>query len=334
MKLEEGSELGGYRIVEQVGQGGMAVVYKAYQASLSRFVALKVLPPHLSADPDFQARFQVEAVRVAGLRHANILIVHDYGEIDGVTYIATEFVDGGTLDQQLGKPLPVEYVVEILQPVASALDYAHARGVVHRDVKPSNVLLARDGHPLLSDFGLARMMTPDADVTQAGMILGTPQYMAPEQSLGEPGPASDIYSLGVVAYEMLTGRVPFSAPTPMAVVLAHREDPLPMPRSINPAISAANEAALLKALARKPEDRFQSASGLVRALSIGDSGIDDRTRPIRITPEPSPAPEPTPPPPPLVTAPPPPQASPPTPMSPPVPTSDPGRRRLPWWRLR
>ena len=158
-------------------------------------------------------------------------------------------------------------VTEILKPVADALDYAHARGVIHRDIKPSNILLSREGTPILADFGLARMIAPDREVTTAGMVLGTPNYMAPEQARGLPEPASDQYALAVVAYEMVTGRVPYSAPTPMGVVIAHQTGPLPPPRSVNPDIPEDVEAALVKALEREPEQRFASATGFLRALA-------------------------------------------------------------------
>ena len=267
MDLSPGRELGPYRLVEHVGRGGMGVVYKAYQATLARYVAVKVLPDDVAGDPSFRARFREEAISIAGLRHPNILAVFDYGEIDGGAYIVTEFIDGGTLDQQLGSALPSHYANDILRPIAAALDYAHSRGVIHRDVKPSNILLSRDGTPMLADFGLARMMAPDREVTSAGMVLGTPNYMAPEQAVGSPEPASDQYALAVVAYEMLTGRVPYSAPTPMGVVIAHQTGPLPPPRSVNPDIPEDVEAALVKALDRDPKQRFASATAFVRALA-------------------------------------------------------------------
>ncbi len=179
VELSPGHELGAYRLVEQVGKGGMGVVWKAYQEALARYVAVKVMPDALAADASFRTRFREEAIAIAGLRHPHILAVFDYGEIAEGAYIVAEFIDGGTLDQQLGRPLPTDYVVEMLKPIAAALDYAHSRGVVHRDVKPANILLSRDGSPMLSDFGLARMLAPDRKVTSAGMVLGTPDYMAP-----------------------------------------------------------------------------------------------------------------------------------------------------------
>jgi tRNA A-37 threonylcarbamoyl transferase component Bud32 len=267
MPLTPGSDLGPYRIVEKIGQGGMASVYKAYHAALSRFVALKILPPQLAQDPQFEHRFREEAVAVANLRHTNIMAVYDYGDVEGVTFIVNEFVDGGTFDQQMGAPLPIAYVIDILGPIAAALDYAHARGVIHRDVKPSNILVGRDGRPILGDFGLARMMMPEHDLTQTGMILGTPSYMAPEQGQGNPVRQSDTYALGVIAYQSLTGRVPFQAATPMAIILAAQTEPLPLPRSINPDIPEAVEAVLLKCLARAPEDRYATGEAFIRALT-------------------------------------------------------------------
>ena len=269
MKLEPGTNLGPYRIISELGRGGMATVYKAHQAALSRMVAVKVLPEYSAGEPGFKERFQQEAVAVANLRHPNIPPVYDYGETDGIVYIVGEYIDGGTLTEQLGKPLPVEYAVAILTPIASALDYAHSQGVLHRDVKPSNVLMERDGTPKLADFGLAKMMGAGRNsLTGTGMIVGTPQYMAPEQCEGqELSPAADLYALGVVAYEMLTGRPPFVAETPLAVMLAQVTSALPLPRQLNPDLSELVEAVLLKALAKQPGDRYAACTRFVRALS-------------------------------------------------------------------
>jgi serine/threonine-protein kinase len=274
VSIAPGQTLGQYRIVEQLGRGGMATVYKAFQPSLSRQVAIKVLPEFFAEDPSFHERFRQEGTAIATLRHPNILAVFDSGEADGVAYIVTELVDGGTLADQLGKPLPADYCLGILRSVGSALDYAHARGLVHRDVKPSNILLARDGTPVLSDFGLARMMaSPDQStarrLTVTGTAVGTPEYMAPEQaSEGEAGPAADLYSLAVVLYEMLTGSVPYTAETPLAVLLAHANKPLPLPRERNPKLSEAVQDVLLKGLAKEPADRYRTAGEMVRALEL------------------------------------------------------------------
>ena len=268
MTLAAGTAVGPYRILEQVGRGGMATVYKAHHAALARNVAIKVLPSHLADDDIFRERFRAEAVTIAKLRHPNILAVYDYGNESGLFYIVTEFVDGGTLADQLGKPLPIDYAVRMLSPVAGALDYAHARDVVHRDVKPSNVLVARDGTVIVSDFGLARMLEGSLPrLTQTGALVGTPEYMAPEQAGGESaGPAADRYALAVVAYEMLVGAVPYSADTPLATLLAHLHRPLPLPRERNPQLSTAIEEVLLRGLAKDPKDRYATAADLVRAI--------------------------------------------------------------------
>lgn len=267
MPIVPGQTLGNYRIVEQVGRGGMATVYKAYQASLSRHVAIKVLPAFYAEEPAFLERFHQEAITVANLRHPNIPAVHDSGEEDGTTYIVTEYVDGGTLADHLGEPITPSGCVAILRPIASALDYAHGRGVIHRDIKPSNVLLTKEGTPLLSDFGIARIVSDARGITRTGVSVGTPEYMAPEQAMhSHVGPAADIYALAVMAYEMLTGRVPFSAETPMAVILAHLHSPLPLPRERNPSLSEPIQDVLLKGLAKKPEDRHRAAGEFVTAL--------------------------------------------------------------------
>jgi hypothetical protein len=245
----------------------MATVYKAFQPALARYVAIKVLPAFFSEDPEFRERFHREAIAIAQLRHPNVLAVHDLGEEDGVNYMVEEFVDGGTLAEQLGAPLPVDYVVRVLGPIASALDYAHARGVIHRDVKPSNILLAHDGTPILADFGLARLGGSLPHLTRTGTSAGTPEYMAPEYASGEdPSPASDQYSLAVVCFEMLTGELPYTAATPLAVLLAHVSKPLPPPREINPAISPTVETALLKGLAKTADARYATATALITAL--------------------------------------------------------------------
>ncbi|HEX6350952.1 MAG TPA: serine/threonine-protein kinase [Candidatus Dormibacteraeota bacterium] len=307
MKLEAGTNLGPYRIVGEVGRGGMASVYKAHQASLARYVAVKVLPEFFATEPGFKERFQQEAVAVAQLRHPHILAIYDYGETDGVTYIVTEFVDGGTLSEQMGKPLPLEYVTEVLSPIAGALDYAHRRGILHRDIKPSNVLMQLDGTPVLSDFGLAKMMTSTTQrITQSGMIVGTPEYMSPEQCAAEDlTPASDQYSLAVMAYEALAGRVPFTAATPVAVLMAQMQNALPPPRTINPDVSDEIAAVLLKGLAKDPADRYKTCHQFVRALAqAGDAPPPTAVMEPRTPLTPPPGPMPTAPTAPAITPPP------------------------------
>jgi len=262
-----GMSLGPYRIVERLGRGGMAAVYKAYQPSLDRYVAVKVLPSHLTDEPGFAERFRREARAVAKLEHPHILPVHDYGQEGERTYIAMRYVEGGTLKDLLGKPLELPLIVDLIGQIAEALDYAHDHGVIHRDVKPSNVLLDRGNWALLTDFGVARMVEATQQLTGTGVGVGTPAYMSPEQGQGKKvDRRSDVYSLGVVLYEMLTGRVPFEAETPLAVVWKHVNEPLPLPRSINPAVPEAVERVVLKAMAKLPEDRFQVAGELEQAL--------------------------------------------------------------------
>jgi serine/threonine protein kinase len=264
-----GKQLGQYRIVAPLGEGGMAAVYKAYQASVERYVALKILPRHYASDPDFVRRFKREAKVIAGLAHPNILPVHDYGEAEGYTYIVMRYVEGGTLANLLqGQPLPLSQTCYVVSQIAAALDYAHAKGVVHRDVKPSNVLLDEQGNCLLSDFGIAKMIEATGQFTVTGAFIGTPTYASPEQALGQRlDGRSDIYSLGVILYEMTTGRPPFDAETPMAILIKHVHDPLPMPRTVNPALSEPVERVILKALAKGPENRYQTAGEMAQALA-------------------------------------------------------------------
>jgi DNA-binding beta-propeller fold protein YncE len=265
--LAPGQTVGGYQIVEQIGRGGMATVFKAYQTSLSRFVAIKVLPALYAEDRSFRDRFQNEATAIARLRHPNILAVYDYGEHDGVPYIVTELVSGGTLQSRLGKPLSPIEALDILRPIASALDYSHSRGIIHRDVKPSNVLLDEDGRPVLADFGVAYMLASTARLTGTGLAVGTPAYMAPEQAAGgQLGAATDIYALTVVLYEMLTGEVPFHGDTPLSVAVAHMHTPPPLPRERQPSISEAVQNVVLTGLAKTPGQRFPAAGALVTAL--------------------------------------------------------------------
>ncbi len=268
MKLAPGVQVGPYQIVEQIGRGGMATVFKAYQPALERMVALKVLPDVLAEDPQFRERFRREAVAIAKLRHPSILTVYDHGEFEDLLYIVTEFVEGGTFAGELGKPLGVPRTTEVLGSIASALDYAHRQGVLHRDVKPSNILINKEGAAILGDFGLARMMAPTGErLTRIDMVVGTPEYMSPEQCAGkDASPAADQYSLGVVGFEALTGHVPYEAETPAAVMLEQIQSPLPMPRSVNPSLSEAVERALMRALAKDPAQRFPTCGDFVKAI--------------------------------------------------------------------
>ena len=268
MSLEAGAALGAYRIVEQIGRGGMATVYRAHHSALDRDVAIKVLPDFFAEDEEYRERFQQEARSIARLKHPNILNVYDFGQERGITYLVLELVGGGTLSNRLGGQMDLQEVVAFLRPLASALDHAHSQGVLHRDIKPSNILLHDDGTPVLADFGLAKMASPVKKLTGSGIVLGTPEYMSPEQATGGPlGPASDIYALGIVAYEMVTGRVPFQAETPVAVLLSHLNIAMPPTIELPAELSGHVEKALRQALAKSPNERFSTASQFVAALT-------------------------------------------------------------------
>jgi serine/threonine-protein kinase len=237
-----GSTLGNYQITEELGRGGMAVVYRAYQPSLNRHVAIKVLPPQLSFDPQFVERFQREARAAARLRHPNIVVIHDVGEQDGNYYIVMEYLEGRTLNQLIEQegPLSPQRAAHIIDQVAAALDYAHQQGVVHRDVKPANIFVGKDDRVTLTDFGIAKAATDAEQLTRTGMLMGTPEYMAPEQAEGSNvDHRTDLYSLGIVLYQMLVGRVPFRGTTPHATLHAVIYEPPPAPHQINLAVSPA-----------------------------------------------------------------------------------------------
>ena len=263
-----GRQFGHYQIVAPLGEGGMAAVYKAYQPSMERYVAVKVLPRHMAASEEFVSRFRREAKLLAQLQHPHILPVFDYGEADSYPYIVMPFVQSGTLAELLHKrPQTLSEIRRIMIQVGDALSYAHTRGMIHRDIKPSNVLIDERGNCLLTDFGLARMAEASTKITASGTIMGTPAYMSPEQGAGSTiDHRSDIYSLGIIFYEMVTGRVPYTAETPIAVVFKHIQDPLPSARQLNPNLPESVELLLLKALAKNPEDRYQKAEDFVQAI--------------------------------------------------------------------
>jgi putative two-component system response regulator len=268
MRLVDGFALGQYRIVAPIGRGGMATVYRAHHGALDRDVAIKVLPDFFAEEESYRLRFQQEARSVARLKHSNILNVFDYGQEDGVTYLVLELVEGGTLGERLGSPMELEHVVRLLRPIANALDHAHSQNILHRDIKPSNILIQKDGTPVLADFGLATMVGSTQRLTASGTVLGTPEYMSPEQAAGEAlGPASDQYSLAIVAYEMLTGRVPFQADTPVAVLLSHMSQAMPPTRELEGKLSGHLEEALRRGLAKAPSDRYPNATEFVAALT-------------------------------------------------------------------
>ncbi|GAB4430786.1 MAG: hypothetical protein Kow002_19130 [Anaerolineales bacterium] len=269
MSFAEGENIGPYRIIEKLGQGGMATVYKAYHAKLDRYVAIKVLHPAFGEDQSFEARFQREARVVARLDHPNIVPVYDYAEHEHRPYLVMKFIEGVTLKARLedGK-LSGEEIVKVIDSVGAALAYAHEQGILHRDVKPSNVLLASDGQIYLADFGLARIAQAGESTLSSDSIMGTPQYISPEQARGDKDldSGTDIYSLGVLLYELVAGQVPFSADTPFSIIHDHIYTPLPMPRAVNPDVPEAVERVLLKALAKDRTDRFENVSEMVQAF--------------------------------------------------------------------
>lgn len=267
-----GQTIGQYQIVEHLGGGGMADVYKAFHSGLAVYRAIKVIRPEFVTDADFKARFQREAQAVAEMRHPNIVQVHDFGIQDNLYYMVMEFIEGRDLKQHLtrqGQIRPFSQVLPIIEQVASALSYAHKRGVIHRDIKPANIMLAKDEQVILTDFGIAKILTKQEEaMTQKGVGIGTPAYMAPEQARGasDIGPTADLYSLGIVLYEMLTGRVPYSADTPLAVILKVVNDPLPPPRQFSPDIPDVLQGVVLKATVKDPARRYQSAEAFVDGL--------------------------------------------------------------------
>ena len=259
---------GRYQLLQVLGGGGMAQVYLARDLSLGRLVAVKVLREQYASDPSFVERFQREAQQAARLTHPNIANVYDVGNEDGLHYIVMEYVPGVTLREQIaqGAPLPIDTAVEIGAQIAGALEYAHRSGLVHRDVKPGNVLITPDGVVKVVDFGIAKGAS-DLSLTGAGMALGTAAYFSPEQARGERvGPQADLYSLGVVLYEMLTGRLPFESDNDVGLAFKHISEPPVPPRQLNPAIPPQLNAIVLKALAKNPADRFASAAQMEAAL--------------------------------------------------------------------
>ncbi len=265
-----GEQVGPYKITAYIGQGGMATIYRAYQAALDRDVALKVIHPALKEDQAFLARLRREAQVVARMNHANIVDVYDYAisEQDGTPYIVMRFIEGKTLKEVVQESqLTPHQILDIMRPVADALAYAHSHGVLHRDVKLSNIMLDKDGHVYLTDFGLARLTYKGESTLSHDMLIGSPQYISPEMAKGEAIDArADIYSLGVVLFEMLAGRLPFQADTPYATVMAHINEPVPSARNLNPHIPPAVDQVLAKAMAKSPEQRYQSVAELMIAL--------------------------------------------------------------------
>ena len=271
-----GQSFGRYHILEPLGEGGMATVFKAYDTSLERDVAVKII--RKGAYPPEQLdrvlkRFEREARILAKLSHPYIVKVLDYGDYEGSPYLVLEYIPGGTLKEQLmqrnGKPVPWQASANIVIPIARALHFAHEHNIIHRDVKPSNILFSQSGEPLLTDFGIAKILEVEEThtLTGTGVGIGTPEYMSPEQGLGQEIDArTDVYSLGIVFYELVTGRKPFTAVTPMAVVIKHVHDPLPPPTQFIPDLPERVEKVLLKALAKEPGNRYSDMNAFAEAL--------------------------------------------------------------------
>jgi Tol biopolymer transport system component/predicted Ser/Thr protein kinase len=263
-----GKQLGPYHVVAIIGKGGMGVVYQAYEAKLSRYVALKVLSRRYADDPTFVKRFWQEAKAAANLEHPHILPVYAYGEHERYHYIAMQLVrEGSLLNMLQGEPLELVQIGHITSQLSRALDYAHSQNVIHRDVKPDNILISRHSGCLLTDFGIAKLLEATTHLTQTGISLGTPAYMSPEQIRADANldGRSDVYSLGVVVYEMATGRIPFQGKM-QAIQMQHLNDPPPPPRELNPALPKRVEEVILKTLEKNPDARFATASEMAQAL--------------------------------------------------------------------
>jgi serine/threonine protein kinase len=269
-----GQTLGTYKLVQELGRGGFATVYRALQAALNRDVAIKVLHPEFIRDERALRRFKREAVAVARLTHPNIVAVYDYGEQDGHAYLVMEYISGATLKARLGgKPLPNMETLAVVKAVGSALDYAHSKGLVHRDVKPGNILYTEDNRIVLSDFGIVRLADDDSSLTRG--VIGTPQYMSPEQALGhEVDGRSDLYSLGIVLFEMLAGRVPYKGESAVATLSMHATLPVPSTRKYNEQVPDVIDRIVQRALAKSPDERFQTGQELINSLSGAIENID------------------------------------------------------------
>lgn len=293
------NQIGQYQIIDVIGQGGMATVYKAYQPSFDRYVAIKVMPRQLLEDPTFLKRFQREARTIARLEHRSILPVYDYGEQDGVPYIVMRLVEEGTLRKKMFyEEIDLPTAAQIIEQVAEALDYAHLHGVVHRDLKPSNILLDENNNAYLTDFGIAKMLGSTSQVTGSG-VVGTPSYMSPEQCQGKPvTPASDIYALGSILYEVVTGKAPFDADTPLAVMYMHVKDLVPSVRLTKPGLPADLDLVIDRAMAKRVEDRYRTAKSMAedfKRVVQGQKPVGVEAREYVVTQQVTPA-EPVPPP--------------------------------------
>jgi serine/threonine-protein kinase len=263
-------EFGSYELLGEIGRGGMGVVYKARQKGLERLVAVKMILASHVASPEYVHRFQEEARAAAGLRHPHIVQIHEVGQVHGQHFFTMEYVEGMSLAGRIRRgPVAPEEAVRLLAKVARAVEHLHAHGIVHRDLKPSNILIDAAGEPYVTDFGLAKVFAPGSEMTTTGAVLGTPSYMSPEQAAGQPsqvGPASDVYSLGAVLYELLTGRPPFRDENPVETLLQVLNGEPELPRELNPRVPRPLELIALKCLARSASDRYASAQALADDL--------------------------------------------------------------------
>ena len=280
MTLSQGDQIGQYKIENQIGSGGMATVYRAYHERLDRYVAIKIMHQTFMQEPDFHARFEREARIVANLDHPNIVSVYDYDEHDQQPYLIMKFIEGDTLKSKLKDgPLTLEHILEILPKIADALTFAHGLGVLHRDIKPSNIMIDTRGEPYLTDFGLARIAQMGESTMSADMMLGTPQYISPEQAQGLPDltPATDVYSLGIILYELVTGQVPFYGDNTYAIVHKQIYAAPPNPSELNPEIPSAIEAILLRALNKDPKERYDTPNAMIDAFekAVTSSGLTE-----------------------------------------------------------
>ena len=266
-------KIGRYEVKEELGRGGMATVYRAYDPSFEREVAIKLLPREFLHDPQFRDRFKREIKTIAALEHPAIVPVYDVGEEDGVPYFVMRYMTGGSLAQQINKGIfSLQDAARIIERLASALSYAHTKGVVHRDLKPDNILFDGNGEPFISDFGVAKFSGSSGDLTGSG-IIGTPAYMSPEQAQGEKiDNRSDIYGLGVIIFQMLSGQQPYKADTPMGVVVKHITDPIPEIHKITPNLPEEADTIIKTALAKDREQRYQTALELSTAMNSAAFG--------------------------------------------------------------
>ncbi len=278
-----GQELGQYKITKKLGRGGMASVYLADQASIGRQVAVKVMPRHFLHDPSFLERFQREVKVIANLQHPRVLPVYDYGQVDDSPYIVMAYMPGGTLADKIEKGgMTLREIAKVIRQVAEGLDHAHRKGIIHRDFKPSNVLMSEYGDAVLADFGIAKMSESTVNLTGSG-VIGTPSYMAPEMAeRGEVTTAVDIYALGVTLYEALTGSAPFQGETPLSVMMAHATRPVPDLRLTRPDVPTAVADVVNKAMSKNPNDRYKSATEMAKAL---DDAIAGNTSSVKAPPK-------------------------------------------------